>query len=107
MHTTISVLEGLRLLELHRVTGVRALRAAQRRAQEFLLAHRLFRSHRTGAVIKSEFTRLEFPPRWHYDILRAGGVRTQPHSSHGLSGAAGHVRKTVQDTLAPKAILHR
>jgi len=31
----------------------------------------LFRSHRTGAVIKPEFTRFSSPPRWHYDILRA------------------------------------
>jgi len=36
-----------------------------------LLAHRPFRSHRTGNVIKSDFTRFVFPPRWHYDILRA------------------------------------
>ena len=48
MHTTISVLEGLRLLELHRTRDVDALRAAQRRGREFLLVHRLFRSHRTG-----------------------------------------------------------
>jgi hypothetical protein len=33
--------------------------------------HRLFRSHRTGEIIKAEFTRFSFPPRWHYDILRA------------------------------------
>jgi hypothetical protein len=39
--------------------------------REFLLAHRLFRSHRTGRIIKSDFTRFVFPPRWHYDILRA------------------------------------
>jgi hypothetical protein len=71
MHTTISVLEGLRLLELHRGRDVRSLRAAQRRGREFLLVHRLFRSHRTGNVIKSEFARFAFPPRWHYDILRA------------------------------------
>jgi hypothetical protein len=71
MHTTISVLEGLRLLEMHRGRDVRALRAAQRRGREFLLVHRLFRSHRTGHVIKSEFARFAFPPRWHYDILRA------------------------------------
>src|SRR5436190_23427490 len=25
----------------------------------------------TGRVIKPEFTRFAFPPRWHYDILRA------------------------------------
>jgi hypothetical protein len=71
MHTTISVLEGLRLLELHLADGVDALRAAQSRGQEFLSVHRLFRSHRTGNVIKSDFTRFVFPPRWHYDILRA------------------------------------
>jgi hypothetical protein len=71
MHTTISVLEGLRHLEIHRATGKRILRSAQDGGREFLLAHRLFRSHRTGNVIKSEFTRFAFPPRWHYDILRA------------------------------------
>jgi hypothetical protein len=71
VHTTISVLEGLRLWELQRGRNLRAVRAAQRRGREFLLVHRLFRSHRTGAVIKPIFTRLSFPPRWHYDILRA------------------------------------
>ena len=71
VNTTISVLEGLRLYELHRERRVRAMRAAQREGREFLLAHRLFRSHRTGNIIKPIFTRFSFPPRWHYDILRA------------------------------------
>jgi hypothetical protein len=71
MHTTISALEGLRLYELLCQSKVRELRAAQSRGREFLLLHRLFRSHRTGKVIKSEFTRFSFPPRWRYDILRA------------------------------------
>ena len=71
LHTTISVLEGLRLYELHRGRDARAIRAAQRRGREFLLVHRLFRSHRTGHIIKPVFTRFAFPPRWHYDILRA------------------------------------
>ncbi len=39
--------------------------------REFLLVHRLFRSHRTGEIIKPIFLRFSFPPRWHYDILRA------------------------------------
>jgi hypothetical protein len=47
------------------------VRRAQRLGREFLLAHRLFRSHRTGEVIKPAFTRFAFPPRWHYDVLRA------------------------------------
>jgi hypothetical protein len=71
VNTTISVLEGLRLYELCRGHKVREVRAAQRRAREFLLVHRLFRSHRSGEVIKPAFVRFAFPPRWHYDILRA------------------------------------
>lgn len=71
VNTTISVLEGLRFYELLRRRKSSAARAAQRRGREFLLAHRLFRSHRTGKVIKSEFMRFSFPPRWHYDVLRA------------------------------------
>jgi hypothetical protein len=47
------------------------VRAAQRRGREFLLMHRLFRSDRSGEIIKPVFTRFAFPPRWHYDILRA------------------------------------
>jgi hypothetical protein len=71
VHTTISALEGLRHYELHRRRKVAAVRAAQRRGREFLLVHRLFRSHRTGEIIKPIFIRFSFPPRWHYDILRA------------------------------------
>ncbi len=71
MNTTISVLEGLRLYELNRGRKLREVRAAQRRGREFLLVHKLFRSHRTGEIIKPVFTRLAFPARWHYDILRA------------------------------------
>src|SRR5882762_9007878 len=71
VHTTISALEGLRLYELNRGRQARAVQAAQRRGREFLLVHRLFRSHRTGAIIKPAFIRFSFPPRWHYDILRA------------------------------------
>jgi hypothetical protein len=71
VHTTISVLEGLRLYELHRGRRMRTVRSAQSRGREFLLVHRLFRSHRNGEIIKPIFLRFSFPPRWHYDILRA------------------------------------
>jgi hypothetical protein len=71
VHTTISVLEGLRLYELHCGGRKRKVRTAQRLGREFLLVHRLFRSHRTGEIIKPVFLRFAFPPRWHYDILRA------------------------------------
>jgi len=71
VHTTLNALEGLRLYERHRTRNLAAVRRAQDRGREFLLAHRLFRSHRTGAVIKSTFTLFSFPPRWYYDVLRA------------------------------------
>ena len=71
VHTTISVLEALRHFERRQPPNVQAVRAAQRRGREFLLVHRLFRSHRTGEIIKPIFLRFSFPPRWHYDILRA------------------------------------
>jgi hypothetical protein len=70
VHTSISVLEALRLYHAHCKHKARAVQTAQRRGREFLLVHRLFRSHRTGEIIKPIFMRFSFPPRWHYDILR-------------------------------------
>ncbi len=67
-HTTISALEGL--MEYARFHGKVETRDASARGREFLLAHRLFRSHRTGHIANSQFTRFSFPPRWHYDALR-------------------------------------
>ena len=67
-HTTILALEAL--LALEQWSGDSGFAAAQARGREFLLRHRMYRSHRTGAVVKSEFTRFAFPPQWHYDVLR-------------------------------------
>ncbi len=69
-HTTTSVLEGLR--EYGVAGGARAAEteAAEQRGREFLLVHRLFRSHRTGEVVDERMLRLSFPPRWRHDVLR-------------------------------------
>lgn len=69
-HTTISALEALLDYERFRPQHATAAREAQARGREFLLVHRLFRSHRTGEVVKAPMTRFAFPPRWHYDVLR-------------------------------------
>lgn len=69
-HTTISALEGLLEYERFRPHTAQAAREAQARGREFLLLHRLYKSHRTGLVVKSAMTRLAFPPQWHFDILR-------------------------------------
>ena len=63
LDTTISVLEGLAISGLG--SDVRE------DAHEFLFLHHLYRSHRTGEVIKPSITRFSFPPRWHFDVLRA------------------------------------
>lgn len=70
-HTTISVLEGLREYERSQPQSREAVRRAQARGREFLLQHRLFKSHRTGEVVDARMTRFSFPPRWYYDVLRA------------------------------------
>jgi hypothetical protein len=71
-HTTLNVLEGLRaFLERAESPLSGDVRAAEQAAQEFLLQHRLFRSDKTGALINPDFTRLVYPPRWHYNTLRA------------------------------------
>jgi hypothetical protein len=68
-HTSISVLEAL--AEAHRAEPARTdLTTAMARGCAFFLDHRLFKSHRDGTVSDPAFTRLSFPTRWHYDILR-------------------------------------
>ncbi len=71
-HSTLSVLEGF--LEYrragHRYRLAEVL-AAEARAREVLLQHRLFRSDRTGRVIHPDFLKLPHPARWRYNVLRA------------------------------------
>ena len=69
-HTTISVLEGLQEYALLHGDRVTAIEDAAARGREFLLIHRLYRSHRTGEIANPAMTRITFPPRWHYDFLR-------------------------------------
>lgn len=66
-HTTISTLEALHLVGRE---GIADVGESMARAWEFLYEHRLYKSHRTGEVANQVFTRLSFPPRWHYDVLR-------------------------------------
>ncbi len=70
-HTTISVLEGLReYASIIHPTPASLIDAIQR-AHTFLLNHHLYKSHRTGKVVSPAMTRMHFPPRWHYDFIRA------------------------------------
>ena len=69
-HTTICVLEGLLVLE-RSGRGSPAVTDARRRGEEYLLERRLLRRLTTGEIINQGWTRLAFPPLWHYDVLRA------------------------------------
>ena len=69
-HTTICVLEGL--LEYERAVGsAPEIAAARRRGEEYLLERDLFRRRSTGEVANPAFLKFAFPPRYHYDVLRA------------------------------------
>jgi len=70
-HTTISVLEGLEAYRLADPARALSVTAPAGSAREFLMAHNLYKSHRTGEVADHAFTMFSFPPRWHYDVLRA------------------------------------
>ena len=72
-HTTICVLEGL--LEYERAGGksaavAKSVTKARKRAENYLLERRMFRSLRTGEVINKRWLRFSFPTFWHYDVLR-------------------------------------
>jgi hypothetical protein len=69
-HTTFNVLENLRIAVSQGAVGELAFQEAEARAVEFMLAHRMYRSDRTGNVIAERFTHLTYPWHWHYTVLR-------------------------------------
>jgi hypothetical protein len=69
-HTTICVLEGL--LEYERAAGsTPEITTARRRGEGYLLERSLFRRRSSGEVASAAFLEFAFPPRYHYDVLRA------------------------------------
>jgi len=70
-NTTFNVLENLRIAAERGVVSDSAVGIAESRTVELMLAHRLYRSDKTGAVISDRFTRLTYPWHWHYTMLRA------------------------------------
>jgi len=72
LHSTLSVIEGIH--EYSR-WGYRyrhdELKKIEKESHEFILAHRLYKSHRTGEIIDKKMVMLSYPSRWRYDILRA------------------------------------
>lgn len=60
-HTTRNVLEGLRVYAAAGGPRAAETATAEVRGREFLLEHRMYRSHRTGDVVDDRMTRLSFP----------------------------------------------
>jgi hypothetical protein len=89
-HTTLCVLEGLLAFETA-FGATPAITDARRRGEEYLLARRLLRRWSTGEIIEPTWTRLAFPPLWHYDVLRAldylraAGVRQEARVAEALA----------------------
>ncbi len=72
LHSTVSMIEGfnsyIKYGYTYKLDKIKKLRSD---AIEFILMHRLFKSDRTGEIIRKQFIMLSYPPRWRYDILRA------------------------------------
>lgn len=91
LHSTISVLEGIREYDSNNYVYRRAeLEQVAVKAREFILQHRLFLSDRTGKIIDKRMLMLSYPSRWRYDILRAldyfqgAGVDYEPRMQPAL-----------------------
>jgi hypothetical protein len=68
--STLDVIDAL--LRWERATGgSEEVRRARRNGEEYLLRRNLFRSLRTGEVVNPQWASFSYPPRWHYDLLKA------------------------------------
>ncbi|MFC2098426.1 hypothetical protein ACFLTA_07860 [Bacteroidota bacterium] len=72
LHTTLSILEGIQeYRQNHYSYRLDDLGKVEKQSIEFILQHRLFKSDKTGEIIKRDFLKLTWPSRWKYDILKA------------------------------------
>jgi hypothetical protein len=107
-HTTICVLEGL--LEYERAgRKSAAVTKARKRAENYLLKRRMFRSLRTGEVIDQRWLRFSFPTFWHYDVLRGldylrnAGIKPDSRISEAMQTV---IRRRHQNGRWPLNLLH-
>jgi len=112
-HTTICVLEGL--LEYERVAYERsgrkpsAVTKARKRAENYLLERRMFRSLRTGEVIDKRWLRFSYPTHWHYDVLRgldylrSAGIKPDSRVDEAIEVV---IKRRHQNGRWPLNILH-
>jgi hypothetical protein len=108
-HTTICVLEGLLAYERAGRKSA-ALTKARKRAENYLLERRLFRSLRTGEILDERWLRFSFPTFWHYDVLRGldylrnAGIKPDRRVGEAIEVA---VQRRHQNGRWPLNLLHR
>ena len=111
LHSTISVMEGI--LEYYQQGyeyRLMELRKAEEQSREFILNHKLYKSHRTGKIIDNKMLLLSYPSRWRYDILRAldyfqtARVRFDPRMTDALNIL---IRKQRADKKWPLQAKHK
>ncbi len=107
-HSTICVLEGL--LDYERAGRKSAAATkARKRAENYLMQRRMFRSLRTGEVIDKRWLRFSFPPFWHYDVLRGldylrdAGVKPDDRVREAIEIV---IKRRHQNGLWPLNLLH-
>ena len=107
-HTTICVLEGLLEYERAGRKSV-AVTKARKRAENYLLERRMFRSLRTGEVINKGWLRFSFPTFWHYDVLRgldylrSAGIKPDIRVSEAIETV---IERRHQNGRWPMNLLH-
>lgn len=69
LNTTFSALEGLVQVEKNYPEFTKKVDELRNPAHEFLFAHQLFKSHKTGNIIHEKYIDITFPPDWRYNIL--------------------------------------
>lgn len=73
-NTTMLVLEGLQSYKNMQEGNnklVQEIEELEAQGREFLLAHKLYKSHTTGEIVREDFLRFPFPYQWKYDVLTA------------------------------------
>ncbi len=107
LHSTLSVIEGINEYRKNGYTyRLSELKKTELASREFILLHHLFRSDKTGNIIRSDFLKLHYPCRWYYDILKAldyfqsAGVKYDSRMEDALQIILSKRNKNRQWTVA-------
>lgn len=81
-NTTCSVLEGLWQYQQNFPKSKLPLAKAQQSGHEFLLQHKLYKSHTTGKIVDEALLKFPFLPQWKYDVLKGLEVFAAASAPH-------------------------